>query len=97
MLSLRILLAALICPLVSALSQSVQRTTLADGIYLFTVPSEIDRWAGTNSVAIVNERDVTIFDTNTRPSSTRLVLADLRKLTNKPLRTSINSHWHIDH
>ena len=48
-------------------------------------------------VAIINERDVTIFDTNTRPSSTRLVLAELRKLTNKPVRTLINSHWHMDH
>jgi glyoxylase-like metal-dependent hydrolase (beta-lactamase superfamily II) len=97
MTSFKLLVAALACPFVSALTQSVQRTTLADGVYLFTVPSEIDRWAGTNSVAIVNEHDVTIFDTNTRPSSTRLVLAELRKLTNKPVRTLINSHWHMDH
>jgi glyoxylase-like metal-dependent hydrolase (beta-lactamase superfamily II) len=92
-----ILLAALLSPVVSALAQPVQRTALADGVYLFTVPSEIDRWTGSNSVAIVNERDVTIFDTNTRPSSTRLVLAELRKLTHKPVRTLINSHWHMDH
>jgi glyoxylase-like metal-dependent hydrolase (beta-lactamase superfamily II) len=70
---------------------------LADGIYLFTVASEIDRWTGSNSVAIINDRDVTIFDTNARPSSTRLVLAELRKLTSKPVRTLINSHWHMDH
>jgi hypothetical protein len=78
-------------------AQSVQRTVIGDGIYLFTVPSEIDRWTGSNSVAIVNARDVTIFDTNARPSSTRLVLAELRKLTDKPVRTLINSHWHMDH
>lgn len=89
---------ALLCSaFVPAVAQPVQRTTLADGIYLFTVPSEIDQWTGSNSVAIVNDRDVTIFDTNTRPSSTRLVLAELRKITNKPVRTLINSHWHMDH
>jgi glyoxylase-like metal-dependent hydrolase (beta-lactamase superfamily II) len=27
----------------------------------------------------------------------RMVIAEIRKLTNKPVRTLINSHWHMDH
>lgn len=81
----------------SGTAQPVQRTTLADGIYLFTVPSEVNRWTGSNSVVIVNDRAVPIFDTNARPSSTRRVLAEVRALTTKPVRTLINSHRHLDH
>ena len=26
-----------------------------------------------------------------------MVIAEIRKLTDKPVRTLINSHWHMDH
>src|SRR6185436_3978647 len=36
-------------------------------------------------------------DANGAPSITKEVLAALRKLTNKPVRYVINTHWHDDH
>ena len=50
-----------------------------------------------NSVVVVNADDVLVFDTNTRPSSARIILAEIRKITNKPVRYVVNSHWHPDH
>jgi glyoxylase-like metal-dependent hydrolase (beta-lactamase superfamily II) len=50
-----------------------------------------------NSVAVVTDSDVLVFDTDTRPSSARLILAEIRKLTDKPVRYVVNSHWHPDH
>ena len=73
------------------------RETLAGSIYLFRASSELDFWTATNTVVIVNDDDVTVFDSSTRPATARLVIAEIRKLTGKPVRTLINSHWHMDH
>jgi glyoxylase-like metal-dependent hydrolase (beta-lactamase superfamily II) len=76
---------------------AIERVQLADGIYLFRAPSAMDKWTATNSVAIINDTDVTVFDSHTRPSTTRRVLEEIRKLTPRPVRVLINSHWHMDH
>jgi glyoxylase-like metal-dependent hydrolase (beta-lactamase superfamily II) len=73
------------------------KETLAEGIYVFRAPSALDRWTATNVVVIVNDEDVTVFDSNTRPKTARMVIAEIRKITPKPVRTLINSHWHQDH
>jgi glyoxylase-like metal-dependent hydrolase (beta-lactamase superfamily II) len=70
---------------------------LADGIYLLRAPSALDLWTATNVVVIVNEDDVTVFDSFTRASTARMAIAEIRKITDKPVRTLINSHWHQDH
>ena len=73
------------------------REQLADGIWVFRAPSSLDLWTATNIVVIENERDVTVFDSNSRAGTARQVIAEIRKLTPKPVRTLINSHWHLDH
>lgn len=76
--------------------EGVVMTDLGDGVYQFT--ASFDGYVGrTNSVAIVGEDDVIIFDTHTRPSTARAVLAMLRQVTDKPVAVVINSHWHPDH
>src|SRR5215211_1712169 len=76
---------------------SLSKEVLADGVYLFRAPSALDLWTATNVVVIVNDQDVTVFDSNTRPRTARMVIAEIRKITPKPVRTLINSHWHQDH
>ena len=73
------------------------KEALGDGIYLFRAPSALDLWTATNVVVIVNDQDVTVFDSNTRARTARMVIAEIRKITSKPVRTLINSHWHQDH
>jgi len=75
---------------------TVKKNQIGDGIYQFTCSSDGYVPNG-NSVVIVNDSDVLVFDTFTRPSAARLVLAEIRKLTNKPVRYVVNSHWHPDH
>lgn len=74
----------------------IKTTLLAEGIYQFTVAADgyVEQL---NSVAIVNEHDVLVFDTTTRPSSAKRILAEIRKITPKPVRFVVNSHWHPDH
>ncbi len=70
---------------------------LGDGIFVFRAPSDLEYWTATNSVVIVNDDDVTVFDSPTRAVTARAVIAEVRKLTPKPVRVLINSHWHQDH
>ena len=39
---------------------------LGDGVYVFRAPEDLDYWTSTNSTVIVNEDDVTVFDSCTR-------------------------------
>jgi glyoxylase-like metal-dependent hydrolase (beta-lactamase superfamily II) len=73
------------------------KEVLADGVYLFRASTALDRWTATNAVVIVNQEDVTVFDSFTRPETARMAIAEIRALTSKPVRTLINSHWHMDH
>jgi cyclase len=80
----------------SGAGQDIRKIQIADGIYQFmTMRDSYVRQL--NSVVIVNENDVLVFDTNTRPSSARLILTEIRKMTDKPVRYVVNSHWHPDH
>ena len=76
---------------------ALKREVLGDGIYLFRAAEALDIWTSTNVVVIVNDQDVTVFDSNTRASTARLVLAEIRKITDMPVHWLINSHWHMDH
>src|SRR6202020_3586856 len=73
-----------------------QKVQIADGIYQFITAPDGYVPNG-NSVVIVNEKDVLVFDTFTRPSTARTVLAEIRKITDKPVRYVVNSHHHPDH
>ncbi len=80
-----------------AASAPLVKEDLGHGIYLFRASSNLDYWTATNSVVIVDEDGVTVFDSCTRASTARLVIAEIRKLTSEPVRALINSHWHMDH
>jgi cyclase len=80
----------------SGAGKDIRKIVIADGIYQFmTMRDSYVRQL--NSVVVVNQNDVLVFDTNTRPSSARLILAEIRKITDKPVRYVVNSHWHPDH
>ena len=91
------LLAAMITAALPAQTPAISTEELAPGVYLLRAPSTLDLWTATNAVVIVNERDVTVFDSFTRPGTARMAIAEIRKITDKPVRTLINSHWHQDH
>jgi len=75
---------------------SIQTVPIADGVYQFITAPDGYVPNG-NSVAIVNDADVLVFDTFTRPSTARKLVAEIRRITSKPVRWVVNSHWHPDH
>lgn len=70
---------------------------VAEGVYLFTTSPYADVGLSGNSVAILSNDGVLVFDSNGTPETAATVLAEIRKLTDKPVRYLVNSHWHWDH
>ena len=75
----------------------VTRHKVADGVYLFTTTPYADVGFCGNSVAIITSDGVLVFDTGATPETAQTILAEIRKLTDKPVRYLVNSHWHWDH
>src|SRR4051794_20312877 len=73
------------------------KTELAPGVVLFTTPSYGDVGLDGNSIAVISTDGVLVFDSNGTPAASAAVLAEIRKLTDQPVRYVVNSHWHWDH
>ena len=74
-----------------------KKIPIADGIVLFVTPPYGDVGLDGNSIAILSRDGVFVFDTNGTPAAAVTVLAEIRKLTDQPVRYVVNSHWHWDH
>jgi len=70
---------------------------LAGGVYAVIRKDLPGFMVDANNVFIINDDDVIVVDANGAPSITKEVLAALRKLTSRPVKYVINTHWHDDH
>jgi cyclase len=73
------------------------RIDVAPGVYCFVSKPYGDVGLDGNSVAIVSNDGVLVFDANGTPAASAAVLAEIRKITNAPVRYVVYSHWHWDH
>ncbi|HEY7288858.1 MAG TPA: MBL fold metallo-hydrolase [Vicinamibacterales bacterium] len=73
------------------------RTELAPGIFLFTTPGYGDVGLDGNSVVVLSNDGVLVFDSNGTPAASAAILTEIRRLTEQPVRYVVNSHWHWDH
>jgi len=74
-----------------------QTIEVAKGVYLFISKPYGDVGLDGNSIAILSSDGVLVFDANGTPAASALVLAEIRKRTDKPVRYVVYSHWHWDH
>ena len=84
---------------VIALCQSAdfEVVKVADGVYAAVRREPPGLTVNGNCVFIINDSDVVVVDTTLTPGSAKETLAALRKLTDKPVRYVVNTHWHDDH
>jgi cyclase len=75
------------------------RAELAPGVWAFVFDNPLGDRANVDgsSLVIINDADVVVVDAQWSPNSARHVLAEIRKLTRKPVRYVITTHWHGDH
>ena len=70
---------------------------IAEGVYAVIRREPPGLWFDANNVFIVDDEGVIVVDSNVSPSSTREVLAALRRITDRPVTHVVNTHWHEDH
>ena len=69
---------------------------VAPGVFGF-FEKRLNPIVSSNIVAVVGRDAVLVFDTGHHPSITRQIIGDLKRLTPKPVRYVVVSHWHDDH
>lgn len=69
---------------------------VAEGTYAF-VEKRLNPIVSSNVIAVIGRDGVLVFDTGHHPSTARAIIADLKRITPKPVRYVVVSHWHDDH
>ena len=88
----------LLCLFIPAYGQvpQVQTKRVAEGVYAVQ-PAPERRFDESNATVILLDDGVMVVDTQNSPVGARAVLAEIKKLTDKPVRYVVNTHWHGDH
>ncbi len=68
---------------------------LAEGVY--AAVSGDGSKAGSNAGFVVGSNGVLVVDTFVSTAAARDLLAEIRKITNLPIRFVVNTHYHLDH
>jgi len=66
-----------------------------DGIYYATASGTMN--TGANSPILVNDDEAIVVDSEITPAAARALVADLKAITNKPVRYVVDTHYHYDH
>jgi glyoxylase-like metal-dependent hydrolase (beta-lactamase superfamily II) len=72
-----------------------QLVQVADGIYAAIAKS--GGLASGNAGFVIGDDGVVIFDTFFTPAAIEELIGEIQKLTNKPIKYAVNSHYHLDH
>jgi cyclase len=70
---------------------------MAEGVYAIIHDDASDQWPHSNTGVVVYDDGVLVVDATYLPSRARADIALIRKLTDKPVRYLVNTHWHMDH
>jgi len=70
---------------------------VADGVYSFIAPESDSGVVQANCTVVIGDDSVLVVDTGQFPSLAKRMVADIKKLTPKPVRYIVNTHWHFDH
>ncbi len=69
---------------------------LAEGLFLAQARPQL--LINSNACVIVNDDDVMVVDTHSKPSAARALISQIRReVTTRPVRYIVNSHFHWDH
>jgi cyclase len=96
-------LAALLLPATSLAAQEkfvneqYDLQKISDSVYSFIAPESDSGVVQSNCTVIVGEEAVLVVDTGQFPSLAERMVADIKKITSKPVRYIVNTHWHFDH
>jgi len=70
---------------------------LADGVFAFVAPESKTPFVSGNSMVVIGSESVLVVDSTNVPSLARRMITEIKRLTDKPVRFLVNTHWHPDH
>jgi cyclase len=70
---------------------------VADGVYAIIHDDATDQWPHGNTGVIVGSAGVLVVDACYLPSRARADIALIRRVTSRPVRYLVYTHWHFDH
>jgi cyclase len=68
---------------------------VTEGVYYATATGSVT--IGSNAAVIVNDEDVMLVDPGISAAAASTFLADVKTLTNKPVKYVVDTHYHYDH
>ncbi len=68
---------------------------IAEGIYHVVGTGAMQ--VGANSTVVINDDDVLLVDDHASPAAAAVLMAEMKAITNKPLRWVVDTHFHFDH
>jgi cyclase len=68
---------------------------VADGVYIAVAATTYK--INSNAAVIMTDDGVIVIDSHSKPSAARAVYTEIQKVTNKPVRKIVNTHFHWDH
>ena len=95
------LIVSLTAAALPALGQAKDTTArierVAEGIYAIVHDDATDQWPHGNTGVVVTDEGVLVVDATYLPSRARADIALIRRVTDKPVRYLVYTHWHFDH
>ncbi|MFZ1685470.1 MAG: MBL fold metallo-hydrolase [Candidatus Zixiibacteriota bacterium] len=95
-----LMLAAVVVARGTASAQQMQHfrmEKITDRVYAFIGSDPTLDWVDGNSYAIIGDDGVFVVDSHQPPIVAEANIAEIRKLTTKPIKYLLNTHWHGDH
>ena len=94
-LALNLILFLVLCSALAVAQGDFTIKKIGDGVYAAISPDRSK--AGSNAGFIVGSTGVAVVDTFVGVEPAKELLAEIRKVTNLPIRYVINTHYHLDH
>jgi len=92
---IRIFAVLAMCIPIASAQQLFDIKPVADGVYAAIAKPAYK--VNCNAAIVVFDDSVLVVDTHSKPSAARGLIAQIKQLTNKPVRYVVNTHFHYDH
>jgi glyoxylase-like metal-dependent hydrolase (beta-lactamase superfamily II) len=96
--------AAILAPAIAAAAIETAATDggarmlrVAENVYVIEHEDATDEWPHGNTGVVVGRTGVFVVDSGYLPSRARADIALIRRVTDKPVRFLMTTHWHFDH
>jgi cyclase len=78
-------------------NEQYELVQVSENVYSFLAPESDSGVVQSNCTLIIGGDSALLIDSGQFPSLARRMVADVKKLTDKPIRYLVNTHWHFDH